>query len=158
MEVKPLPGNVTSIAHLKGVVDETGQSITVRAPRRRKRRKGWRDHVSLLDIDVIVRLGLNGGETRILFAVMAHVPEKGGCDSFVTGKKIAEELGVSQQYVAGILRTLRERHIAWSTGYGQMHVNAWIMYNGDFDSWNAEAEEDPEPIWGGVDPTTGEIR
>lgn len=152
------PSNVTSIAHLRGTVDETGQSVTIRAPRRRRRRKGWRDSVSLTDVGLMNRLEISGLEYRVLLAIMAAVPEKGGADAFCTQKEIADRLGVAQQSVARAMNTLQERRIIMRIRNGRWHVNTWLMYNGDFDSWNAEAEEDPEPIWvRGVNPETGEV-
>lgn len=153
------PNNVVSIAHLRGVVDETGQAVTIRAPRRRKRRKGWRDSVSLVDIGLMNRLELSGLETRVLFAVMSFVPEKGGADAFCTQREVAEKMGVPQQSVARAMNVLQERRLIAKIRNGRWHVNTWLMYNGDFDSWNAEAEQDPEPIWmKGVDGETGEVR
>lgn len=151
--------NVTSIAHLKGKVDETGQQVTIQAPRRRKRRKGWRDRVGLVDMDVMVKLELTGLDYRVLFGLMSFIPEKGGCDAYCTQRELADKLGIHQPTVSKILKQFQERYIATRVRSGRWHVNAWIVYNGDFDSWNMEAEIDPEPIWvRDVNTTTGEVR
>lgn len=147
------------MARLRGKVDETQQSVTIEAPRRRKRKKGWRDHVSMIDVGVMERLELSGGESRVFYCVLAHIPEKGGADAFVLAEEIAQRLGVSTSYVSKILRDLRDRRIVTKIRNGKYHVNTWLAYNGDFDSWNAEAENEPEPIWvRGADVKTGEIR
>jgi hypothetical protein len=153
------PSNVISMARLKGHVVDTGQSVEINAPRRRKRKKGWRDHVSMVDVGVMRRLELIGGESRVLYALMAHVPEKGGAEAFATLQQIADELEVSGPYVAQIMKTLRARRIVRTVRQGVHHINTWLAYNGDFDSWNTEAENEPEPVWQrGVDPHTGEMK
>lgn len=152
------PDNVTSIAHLRGKVDETGQSVTIQAPRRRKRKRGWRDHVSLVDIGLMTRLELSSLEHRVLMAVMAAVPEKGGADAFCTMREIAGAVGSPQPSVWRTMDVLQDRRILRKVRNGRWHVNAWLMFNGDFDSWNAEADLDPEPIWvRNVNSETGEI-
>lgn len=144
---------------LKGQVDETGQRVSLDVPRRRKRRKGWRDKVALTDVTLLAKLELTGLEMRLLIAVMSHVPEKGGADAFCTQAELAAQLGVLQPSVTRAMKELQARQIVVSAGRGRWHVNTWLMYNGDFDSWNAEAEQDAEPIWvRGADVTTGEIR
>lgn len=153
------PDNVTSIARLKGTVVETGQAVEINAPRKRKRKKGWRDHVSMVDVGMMQRLELTGGESRVLFALLARVPERGGAEAFAVVDDMARELDVSGSYVSKILRDLRERNVVMKVRNGKYHVNTWLAYNGDFDSWNAEVDDDPEPIWSrGVDVATGEIR
>ena len=153
--------NVTSIATLRGKVVETGQAVEIDAPRRRRRKRGWRDSVSMVDTGLMVRLEMSGLEYRIFHAVASHIPEKGGTDAFCTMQEIADQLGVAQQSVSRAMKALRERRIILkrSNRIGRWHVNSWLLYNGDFDSWNAEAEDDPEPIWvRGVDAQTGEVR
>lgn len=143
----------------KGEVDGSGESVTVRLPRKQKRRRGWRERAGMIDYTFLARLELTGLESRTLMAIMAHVPARGGADAFCTMQEIADVLGVAQPSVARAIKGLRERQIVWSPRQGRWHVNTWLMYNGDFDSWNAEAEKDPEPIWvRGADTTTGEIK
>lgn len=148
-----------SLARYRGEVDETGQTVSVNVPRRRKRRRGWRDHVGLVDYDVMTRLELTGSEYRVLFEVLRAIPEKGGNVAFVTQGEIANRLGIRQSGVAKVMSALRKRHIVWPLRQqGRWQVNAWVAYNGDFDSWNSDAETDPEPIWiRGVDADTGEV-
>jgi hypothetical protein len=155
------PDNVTSIARLRGKVDETGQTVSIDAPRRRKRKKGWRDRVGLIDLGLMSRLDLNGSEWRVLSTVMACVPEKGGSEAFCTLQEIADRHEIPLSSVSRAMKSLRDRRIIMKNDrrIGRWHVNAWLMYNGDFDSWNVEAEQDPEPIWSrGVDAMTGEIK
>lgn len=148
-----------SIARLKGTVVETGQAVEINAPRRRKRRKGWRDRVGLVDLTLMAKLELSGLEYRVLMAVMACVPEKGGADAFCTMQEIADTLNVSPSSAARVFKGLQSRHVLTLRRQGRWHVNSWLMYNGDFDSWGAEAEQDPEPIWvRGVDTETGEMK
>jgi hypothetical protein len=149
-----------SLAKYRGEVTETGQPVTVNVPRRRKRRRGWRDHVGLVDYDVMTRLELTGAEYRILFEVLRAIPEKGGNIAFVTQQEIADRLNIAPPNVSKVMSALRKRHIVWPLKQrGRWQVNAWVAYNGDFDSWNSDAEVDPEPIWvRGVDPETGEVR
>lgn len=115
--------------------------------------------MSLVDIGLMTRLELTGVESRVLFAIMGAVPEKGGADAFTTQQEIAETLGIPQSNVGRAIKTLKDRRLVWRLRNGRWHVNTWLAYNGDFDSWNQEAEHDPEPIWvRGVNPETGEIR
>ena len=154
-----MPDNVTSMARLRGKVVETGQAVEINAPRRRRRKRGWRDHVGLIDLGLMSRLEISGNEFRILAAVMAHVPEKGGADAFCTMQDIADELNLAASSVNRTMQSLQRRRILTKIRQGKWHVNTWLMYNGDFDSWNAEADDEPEPIWmRGVDATTGEIK
>lgn len=151
---------VVSIAHLRGTVDATGETVTIQAPRRRKRRAGWRDHVAMADLGNLTKLELSGLEYRVLFAVMRAVPEKGGRTAFVTMEEIAEQIGSTTPSVSRAIKSLRERNIVWrpDSRIGRLNVSAWLMYNGDFDSWNMEAEKDPEPLWTrGVNTKTGEV-
>lgn len=153
------PDNVTSIARLRGKVDETGQTVSIDAPRRRKRKKGWRDRVGMIDYTHLARLEMSGLEHRILAAVMAHVPERGGREAYCTIQEIADYLQVRETSVSRAMKGLKDRHIVWLVRQGRWAVNAWLTYNGDFDSWAAEAENDPEPIWvRGVDAQTGEVK
>lgn len=143
----------------RGAVDETGQRVSIDVPRRRKRRKGWRDRVALTDMGLLAKLELTGLEMRVLIAVMANVPEKGGADAFCTQAEVAKTLGVMQPSVTRAMRELQARRVVWPIGRGRWHVNTWLMFNGDFESWGAEAERDPEPVWvRGVDAGTGEMK
>lgn len=113
----------------------------------------------MIDYTFLAKLEMTGLETRILMGLMAHVPEKGGCLAFCTMQELADFLGVAQTSVSRAMQGLKNRNIAWSPRQGRWHVNAWLMYNGDFDSWNAEAESDPEPVWvRGANTETGEVR
>jgi len=153
------PDNVTSIARLKGKVDETGQTVSIDAPRRRKRKKGWRDHVSQVDIGVITRLELSGLEHRVLWMIAKHIPERAGTEARVSLAEIADETGISPPNVSTIVKRLRERRILHTERRGVHHINPWILYSGDYDSWNTEAEKWQEPIWHrDVDPATGEMK
>lgn len=152
-------GSVVSLHRLRGSVDETGQRVTMDVPRRRKRKRGWRDHVSLLDVGVLNRLDLSALEYKVLFALMQFVPEKGGTEARVSIAEIAETVGVLAPSVSRIMRDLRDRRIVRTPRNGVHEVNPWITYSGDFDSWNAETENWPEPIWlRGVDSGTGEVK
>jgi len=157
MEKNAVP---VSLARYRGEVLETGQAVAVNVPRRRKRRRGWRDQVSLVDMGVMTRLELSGLEARVLFAMLAAVPEKGGATAYITQQEIANRLGVHQPSVARTMKALHERNIVWPLPQrGRWQINSWLAYNGDFDSWNAEAEQDPEPVWvRGVDVNTGEVK
>jgi DNA-binding IclR family transcriptional regulator len=97
----------------------------------------------------------------VLSTVMAHVPEKGGRDAYCTLQEIADLHGMPLSSVSRAMKALRGRNVILKPDgrIGRWRVNAWLMYNGDFDSWNTEAEADPEPTWSrGADPDTGEIR
>lgn len=138
------------------VVDDEG-NVEVRIARRTKRRKGWRMHVALLDIDVMIRLELTGYEHRVLFGLAAYIPERGGIEARTTATELAAQLNTSPQYVSKILKALQDRRIVKRVRNGVYEINPWVLYNGDFSSWNAEADEWPEPIWrrDGADLTTG---
>lgn len=153
------PAKVVSMASYKGRVDETGQAVTVRVPRRSKRKRGWRMHVVMLDIDVMMRLDLTGSEMRVLHAIAAHIPERGGTEARTFSWELAKELGVSQQFVSRTIKPLKDRHIIRAPYRHVFEVTPWLLYNGDFASWNAEAEEWPEPIWrrDGADVETGVV-
>lgn len=115
--------------------------------------------MSLIDVGLMARLEASGLELRVLTAVMSHVPEKGGAEAHCTMQDIADQIGVLQPSVARAMRSLSRRRIIWMVRQGRWRVNTWLMYNGDFDSWNAEADHDPEPLWvRGVDPDTGEVK
>lgn len=153
--------NTVSMARFKGHVVETGQSVQVEVPRRRKRVRGQRERVALLDLNNMARLELSGLEHRILIAIMSAVPEKGGTVAFITGTEIAEKVGSTQPAVSRALRSLRERRVILKPDarVGRYQVNAHLMYNGDFESWAAEADVTPEPIWTkNVDLSTGEVQ
>lgn len=149
------------MARFRGQVDETGQPVTINVPRRRRRKQGWRDHVALVDMGLMSRLELSGNEWRILTCIMSCIPEKGGADAFVTMQEIAALTGISVPSISRTMKVMRERNIVMKTTRhtGRWHVNAWLAYNGDFESWNSQAEVDPEPIWrrDGADPKTGEV-
>lgn len=152
--------STVSMARFKGHVVETGQSVQVDVPRRRKRVRGQRERVALLDLNNMARLELSGLEHRILIAIMAAVPEKGGTGAFITGTEIAEKVNSTQPAVSRALRSLRDRRVILKPDgrVGRYQVNAWLMYNGDFESWAAETENTPEPIWAkNVNLSTGEI-
>lgn len=146
------------MARLKGTVVETGQAVHVEAPRRRKRKKGWRDKVGLIDLEMVGKLQLTGLEYRTLIGLMSFVPEKGGVEAFCTQQELADKLGIHQPTVARVLKAFQERNIAFRVRQGKWRVSPWLMYNGDFDSWNAEAVDAPEPVWvRGVDLATGVV-
>lgn len=148
-----------SFARVRGKVVETGQAVEMDVPRRRKRKRGWRDRVGMIDYLLLAKLEMSGLESRILFAIMAHVPEKGGTDAYCTMQEIADLLGVKQTSVSRAMKALKDRHIIRLVRQGRWHVNAWLTHNGDFDSWATDADKDPEPIWvRGVDPQTGELK
>lgn len=113
----------------------------------------------MVDIGLMAKLEASGLEWRVLWAMMSHVPEKGGAEAHCTMQEIADQIGVQQPSVARVIKSLKDRRIVWMVKQGKWRVNTWLMYNGDFDSWNVEAEHDPEPIWSrGVDAATGEVR
>lgn len=149
-----------SLAQYRGEVIDTGQAVKINVPRQRKRRRGWRDHVGLIDYDVMTRLELTGSEYRVLFETLRAIPEKSGSIAYITQAEIANRLNIKQPSVAKVMSDLRKRHILWPLPQqGRWQINSWIAYNGDFTSWNADAEQDPEPIWlRNVDTSTGEVR
>lgn len=113
----------------------------------------------MIDLGLMSRIELSGLESRVLMAVMASVPEKGGADAYCTMQEIAEQLEVKASSAGRVFKALQDRHIIWKIRQGRWHVNTWLMFNGDFDSWNAEAEKDPEPVWlRGANAETGEIK
>jgi hypothetical protein len=151
----------TNVVRFRGEVDDTGQAVTVAVPRKRKRKRGWRDHVSLMDVGLMSQLELNGTEHRVLMAVMASVPERGGADARCSLTDIATSLGIAVSSVSRAMKELRDRNIVLKTSnrIGHYRVNTWLAYNGDFDSWATEVEKDPEPKWrrDGTHPGTGEV-
>ena len=152
--------NVISIARLKGQVDETGQAVTVSIPRRKKK-KGWRERVGLIDLDAMNRLELSALEYKVLFAVMSAVPKTGGSVAFITVEEVARIVGSSRPSVNRTLSLLKERRIIMRDrgSSGRLRVSPWLMFNGDFSSWNVETESEEEPVWvRGVDPVTGEVK
>lgn len=151
--------NVVSLRKYRGTVDDTGQQVSITVPRRSRRKKGWREHVSLLDVDVISRLEMTGSEMRVLFALMRHVAEKGGTESRCTIAEVADEIGMKAPNVSRIMKDLRDRHVVRTIRLGYHEITPWLAYSGDFDSWNAETNLWPEPIWvRGVNPETGEVK
>ena len=148
------------MARLHGKVLETGQAVQIDAPRRRKRRKGWREKVALLDLSNLNQLELSALEYRVVFAMMEAVPEKGGNKAFITLQEIAEKVGSTTPSVSRCVASLRSRNIILKveSRVGRWAINSWLMYNGDFDSWAAESLEDPEPVWTRVDTATGEVK
>jgi DNA-binding transcriptional ArsR family regulator len=151
--------NVVSMARMRGRVDETNQTVSIDVPRRRKRKKGWRDHVMLTDIDVMARLDMTGSEWRVLHGLMAFVQEKGGVEARVSVSELADRISMAAPNVSRIFSALRDRHIVRTLRPGVHEINPWLAYNGDFDSWNAETEKWAEPIWvRNVETTTGEVK
>lgn len=151
--------NVVSMARVRGTVDDTGQRVTMDLPRRRKRKKGWRDSVSLVDVGILTRLELSGLESRVLWMIARHIPEKGGNEARVALAEVADKTGIHPSDVSKIVRTLRARHLLRTVRRGVHEVSPWLLWSGDFDSWNAEADKWPEPTWvRGADPDTGEVR
>ena len=151
---RKIPKNMTI---LPGTT-ESGERVETLMPRRRKRVKGWRDRTGLIDYKHMAMLQMNGTQWRVLWAVMQHVPPLGGRDAFCTQAELAEVLDMHRVTVGQTLLQLRDRHIVWNTRRGHWRVSAWLMYNGDYNSWNAECELDEEPVWmRNVDPATGEI-
>lgn len=115
--------------------------------------------MSLVDNNLMAKLELTGSEWRILHALMAAVPEKHGSTAYITQREIAERTGMVQQAVSRAMREMQNRRVISALPQrGRWHINTWLAYNGDFDSWNADVEDEPEPIWmRGVDVNTGEI-
>lgn len=149
-----IPPNVTV---LRGET-ESGEPVAVAQPRRRRRVKGFRDRTGLIDFTFMAKLELTQYQMKVLFAVMMHVPPKGGRIAYCTQSDIARVTGIHRVDVAKTLRVLRERHIVVNKTAGQWIVSAWLMYNGDYDSWAMECDEDQEPVWmRNVNPDTGEV-
>ena len=147
------------MARMRGRVDETDQSVTIDVARRRKRKKGWRDHVMLTDIDMMAKLELTGAEWRVLHCLMAFIQEKGGVEARVSVRELSERVGIAEPNVSRMFKLLRERRIILTHRIGVHEVNPWLAYNGDFDSWSTETEKWDEPIWSrGVDVKTGEMK
>lgn len=116
--------------------------------------------MGLVDLTVMTRLECSALEYRVLFAVMQAIPEKGGCHSVITVNEIAEQIGSTPSSVSRTMASLQKRSIVLREGrkVGRLIVNPWIMYNGDFDSWNSETEKFDEPMWArGVDRETGVV-
>lgn len=149
------------MARLRGKVDETQQSVSIDVPRRRKRQRGWRDKVALVDLGIMTKLEATALEYRVLFAVMNAIPEKGGIHAAITIAEIAEQIESSAPSVARSLKQLQERRLIMREGtrVGRLVVNPYLMFNGDFDSWAVETDGYEEPVWKrGVDTATGEVR
>jgi hypothetical protein len=150
--------NIVSLHTLKGSVDATGEAVTIVQPRRSKRRKGWREHVSQVDVDNMFRLEMTGSEMRVLLCLMRHVAEKGGTESRCSIAEIAAETDMRGPNVSRIMRDLRERRIVNTVRQGYHDISPWLVYSGDYESWNAEASQWPEPTWvRGVNTDTGEV-
>lgn len=154
----PESGNVTRMKSYRGKVDRTGESVTTQIPARSRRRRGWREHVSLIDLDTITKLDMTGSELRVLFAIARFIPERGGTEARVSITEVADTMGIAEQNVSRTFRTLRARHIVRSPRRGVHEINPWILFNGDFESWNVETSSWPEPVWERVDAKTGEVR
>ena len=103
--------------------------------------------MSLADWGLLSRLELTGMEFRVLAAFMSYVPEKGGATAFCTLQEVADMVGSKLPNVSKVVKDLRGRNVVWRERNGRWRVNAWLVFNGDFDSWNTDAEEDPEPVW-----------
>lgn len=148
---------VVAMSTYRGKVVETDQAVEVRVPRRSKRKRGWRMHVAMLDLDIIIRLELTGSEHRVLFGLASHIPERGGTEARTSTTELAGELGISQQYVAKVLKDLKDRRIVRCQRQMVYEISPWLLYNGDFASWNMDAETWPEPVWrrDGADLATG---
>lgn len=149
------------MARLRGRVDETEQTVSIDVPRRRKRQRGWRDRVALVDLGIMTKLEASALEYRVLFAVMQAIPEKGGIRATVTIAEIAEQISSPAPSVARTLKLLQDRHLVMREGrkVGRLIVNPYLMFNGDFDSWGDETEKFPEPVWSrGVNAATGEVK
>lgn len=115
--------------------------------------------MSLMDIDNMVRLELSMQEHKILFGLLAFIPEKGGGEARVTTSELADRLSMKPQNVSRGLRSLRDRHVIRTPRQSVHEVTPWLAYSGDFDSWNSEVDGWPEPIWvRGVDTETGEVK
>lgn len=148
-----------SLVRFRGTVEETGQRVTMDVPRRRKRKKGWRDHVSQVDVGVLTKLELIGLEHRVLWMVVKHVPERGGNESRVSQAEVADKTGIDPGTVSKIMKALRARHLLHTERPGVHLISPWLCWSGDYDSWNAEAEKWPEPVWvRGADSETGEVK
>ena len=152
-------GRVARLRVLEGAIPETGQKITVDVPTGLKRKKGRRPHVTMTDMDSMVRLDLTGSEWNVLHAMMRKVPEKGGSTAYCTLSEIAKTLGVRLSYVSRVVGDLKARRVLWNERQGQWHINTHLGWNGDFEGWAIASDQEPEPIWhrSGVDPVTGEV-
>lgn len=114
--------------------------------------------MGLVDLGLLKKLDLSALEYRVLFCVMDAIPEKGGIRAFVTNAEVAEMIGSTGPSVSRTLVSLRDRRIITREGTGRLVVSPWIMYNGDFDSWDAETKDFEEPIWARADLKTGEVK
>lgn len=112
-----------------------------------------------VDIGVLTRLDLIRLEARVLWTIVKHIPERAGNEARVSLAEIADETGIHSANVSRIVKALRERHLLHTERPGLHYVSPWLCWSGDYDSWNAEAEKWPEPIWDrNVDGTTGEVK
>lgn len=115
--------------------------------------------MSMVDMGVISRVELTGGELRVLFAIAARIPQKGGVEARCSVAEVAAACEMKPQNVSKIMKDLRGRNIIRTVRVGVHEITPWLLYNGDFDSWNMETDEWPEPVYvRGVDGETGEVR
>lgn len=150
----------THLRLVKGVIDETQESITVGIPKNQGRKKARKaKRMSMVNIDAMTRLELTQSEARVFWCLVSHVPSRTGTVSYVMIGQIAKETGIHRVDVSKIMKGLRDRRIVRTIAQGQHHINANIVFSGSFDDWNDADVEELEPVWHrhGADPVTGEI-
>lgn len=135
------PGkNTVRFTPVMGVIEDTGQAVTIQQPRKRKRIAGVRENVAMIDVDVLAKLELTAKEYRILFTLLSGVPPRGGNTSHMTMKAISDRTGIAAPNVSRAMRVFRERNIIRQVRQGIQEINPNLAYSGDFDSWSTACE------------------
>lgn len=131
----------------RGVVESTGEVVSIDAPAvRGRRRKGKRRIFALVDLAALDRLMLTGQEWTILHRLMRSVnPETN--EAVITQAEIAEDLGFMPSRVGQVFKTLRERHIVFTLRNRVHRINYHLMFRGSTQDWEIVSASEREPLW-----------
>lgn len=143
----PKPSNVTPITTRQGVIQHTGEVVSVEFPAQRgRRRRGRRKVYAMVDLESLNQLQLSGSEWRVLTRVMRSVnPETN--EARVTVTEVASDCGMARPNASRVIRRLRDRRIIYTEAQGVHRVNPHIMFRGSNLDWDVATETAKEPIW-----------
>ena len=141
------PSNVTPITTRQGVIQHTGEVVSVEFPAQRgRRRRGRRKVYAMVDLEVLDQLELSAAEFAVLTRVMRAVhPETN--EAHVTVTDLAHDVGMLRPNASRVMSDLRDRRILYTEAQGVHRVNPHIMFRGSNQDWDVATETAKEPIW-----------
>jgi hypothetical protein len=149
--VNPETGEVKRVLEWQVPVEETqtrGRPRRGTNPQRRTNKQRSKKVASgyvMVDTESFGMLDLSRQEYRVFSFLLSKVDGAG--EIRVTNQYISKAIGMTSNNVSRTMKSLRERDIVISEGYGVWRINAWIAWVGEWKKWNKASQDDPEPTW-----------